>query len=136
MALGSSQSVGRLLPALVAGYSIGCHEQGRRAYVGLGVITSALVIHEAFDPTLTGWSDYAGARPVAPAVVGRRRAWFVGAYIRARRQLMEELHGRADRAALEEHNRIARELHDVVAHGLAGTRGFRVEAVLPIEVSV
>ena len=112
---GSSQATGGFLAVTFLAYAVGAHEPWMRAVVGLAALTVAMVIHDAFDPLLVSPRDYVSALPfdVVPAA-----AWLSGAYLRTRRELLFELRGRADRAVLEERNRIARELHDVVAHGV------------------
>ena len=113
--LGSSQALGGFLAATVLAYGVGAHAPRRRALWGLAALVAAMAIHELFDPRLKSLGDFAGALVFDFASVG---IWFVGAYVRARRELLAELKDRADRAATEERGRIARELHDLVAHGV------------------
>jgi signal transduction histidine kinase len=58
-------------------------------------------------------------------VLGIAAAWAGGAAAAKQQRLIEELHdaqtGLAERAAMEERRRIAREIHDVIAHTLAVT---------------
>jgi signal transduction histidine kinase len=97
-----------LFVLFAGGYSLGAHASLRRAAVGLGV--SAVVILSA----RSGLS-------VTP-VLG---FWLVGVLVRARRQsitLAERnaaLERQAEQAADAERARIARELHDIVAHHLS-----------------
>ena len=44
--------------------------------------------------------------------------WLVGSGIRRRYQRMQDLEARADYAVVQERNRIAREMHDIIAHSL------------------
>jgi signal transduction histidine kinase len=97
-----------LLVLFAAGYSLGAHASLRRAVVGLAI--SAVVILSA----RSGLS-------VIP-IVG---LWLVGVLVRARRQsvaLAERnaaLERQAERATTAERARIARELHDIIAHHLS-----------------
>jgi signal transduction histidine kinase len=117
-----------LLVLFAGGYSLGAHASLRRAAVGLAI--SAAVILSA----RSGLS-------VIP-IVG---LWLVGVLVRARRQsvaLAERnaaLERQAERATTAERARIARELHDIIAHHLsvvvlqaAGARasGKRADAAL------
>jgi signal transduction histidine kinase len=99
--------------ALVAGgvvfYSLGAYAEERRAQIGLGLgiaglWTTVLVAHHA---DLQGFLFSAGLIAVAP--------WLGGRVARSR-TLRAAAIERA--AASEERQRIARELHDVVAHGV------------------
>ena len=44
--------------------------------------------------------------------------WLVGSGIRRRNQRMQDLEAKADYAVVQERNRIAREMHDIIAHSL------------------
>jgi signal transduction histidine kinase len=106
---------------LSACYSTGRHLEGRRALLGLalgvgGVITIALI----HDPGDVIW----------PAVFFAGLPWLAGRTLRNQTLLARELAEKAERAAhareeeerraiAAERSRIARELHDVVAHNLS-----------------
>jgi signal transduction histidine kinase len=106
---------------LSCGYAVGRHEQGRRSVYGVAVGTAAMVTlaiifdpNDIFFPVTFFW--------IVP--------WVVGRTIRNQTALARELAEKAERAthareeeerraiALER-NRIARELHDVLAHNLS-----------------
>ena len=108
----------------LAVYSVAANGDLRRALAGAALAAAALLVvdyanpwrgpHEAFG---SGWLLFGGV-------------WILGRWIGARRQLTSELHERAllleregeerERAAVaEERSRIARELHDVVAHSVS-----------------
>ena len=97
-----------LLVLFAGGYSLGAHASLRRAAAGLGI--SAVVILSA----RSGLS-------VIPVLA----FWLVGVLVRARRQAAAlagrnaALQQQAEQAAATERTRIARELHDIVAHHLS-----------------
>jgi signal transduction histidine kinase len=105
---GHPPQVLELLVLFAGGYSLGAHASLRRAAAGLGV--SAAVILSA----RSGLS-------VIP-VLG---FWLVGVLVRARRQAASlagrnaALQQQAEQAAAAERARIARELHDIIAHHLS-----------------
>jgi len=115
--------------ALLAFYSVAAHSARRRALVAgfAGFVFLALPIAHDIDWQPVTWSKvalYAGR--LAPLVA----AWVLGDNMRTRReyfraleeraaQLEREQQANARRAAAEEQARIAREVHDVVAHNLS-----------------
>jgi signal transduction histidine kinase len=99
-----------LLPAGVLSlYSCGAHARSERAVIGLGVALAAVGLGAARtpDPTVTDLT--------APATIFTG-AWFVGRSQLVRRLRLGRAEARAEAAAAEERRRIARELHDIVAH--------------------
>src|SRR5262252_8550210 len=115
--------------ALLAFYSVAAHSPRRRALVAgfAGFVVLALPIAHDIEWQPVTWSKvalYAGR--LAPLVA----AWVLGDNMRTRReyfraleeraaQLEREQQANARRAAAEEQARIAREVHDVVAHNLS-----------------
>lgn len=114
------------LGVLVAIYSLGAHTDGRRrtiAAVGVGVPVVLLMLAGVLDGELSAAQ--------AIASLGLFTAAFVlGDNMRRRRLHVESLAERAERAererdlvarerVAEERNRIARELHDIVAHSVS-----------------
>jgi signal transduction histidine kinase len=99
--------------ALVALYSAGRYASNdRRAHLGVGAAIAVVVLDNLTDPA--PWGD---------AVIGAVAmfvAWYVGRRLRLRSeradQLRREQAAEARRIVVEERARIARELHDVVAH--------------------
>jgi signal transduction histidine kinase len=113
--------LGWYLPLLIALYSVarGCE----RAPAGLGLVLAlvAMAVHDLRDPRVTGVADVSLFWDIV--VVD----WAAGRAFRARDRRTEELEDRAvlaerrreehaRRVVAEERERIARELHDLVAH--------------------
>ena len=105
-----------LLPLILAGFTAGAHPDRTRARIGLAVVLLGHVVAEASDLIVMG-----------PLFVG---VWWVGRLFESRRQLTQQLEERATvleqdsteharMAIAEERARIARELHDVVAHSVS-----------------
>jgi signal transduction histidine kinase len=111
------------LSAMLFSYSAGAYLEGRRAYVGLAVMVGGILTVTMLSPTQI-LGDY-----IFPTSFGAI-AWLAGRAVRTRTQLTEELHEaalreqeahelQALRAAADERRRIAREMHDVVAHSVS-----------------
>ncbi|MGK5681438.1 sensor histidine kinase [Actinoplanes sp. URMC 104] len=98
---------------LVLSYSVGAHAPGRRSGAGLGIVVALALTITVFaveEPGQSAPSDYVFTVAVCGA------AWLAGHALRRRHAQAAADH----RAALAaERARIARELHDVVAHGLS-----------------
>ena len=112
-----------LMAALFAGYAMGAYTDGREAKIAPFVILAGVTGVSATwdDPVPT---DY--IFPTAFVLI----AWLAGRGVRTRTRLTEELHEAAvqaqeaheeevARAAVDERRRIAREMHDVVAHSVS-----------------
>lgn len=113
LAVGAPEALGTFLPPLAAIYAIGRYAEPRALVLAAPVALLGTAIHEVKDPNfaLTGPAIFFWALLVA--------AWPVGHAFRRRALAVEELERarRADVAA--ERTRIARELHDVVGHGIS-----------------
>jgi signal transduction histidine kinase len=105
----------------IAVYSVGAHTRGVRAVVG-----AALVAAMALLGTITDWNqgsfvDLLGNLTFFGAIFGG--TWLAGRTVRRRRarerDLILEREAKARAAVAEERTRIARELHDVVAHAIS-----------------
>ena len=112
------------LVMLSIAYAAAAYRDGPAAYAGLAlVVVGLLVIISTFDrPHSSG--DY--FFPPAVATL----AWLAGRVVRSRTRLSAELHETAARlaeaneeaqrqAAIDERRRIAREMHDLVAHSMS-----------------
>lgn len=110
---------GEFMPWLVALYSVGRHTSRQRAFVGLAlsVVAFAVLAAQYADLREPGNVIYdVGLMAVVCGIgmVVRHRA----ALRMENDRLEQERQAAAERAVAEERSRIARELHDVIAHGI------------------
>ncbi len=101
---------------LLAVYSAAAHTSGRRTMIAGGMVVGLYVM--AFASDGTGIS----ADTVIFYTLLLSTPWAAGRAVRQRRlndQELEQEKGRAATAIVEERARIARELHDVVAHSIS-----------------
>ena len=121
---GASQGFGSFLPPFLAFYAVGRYAQTPALMVAVPLAVLGTAVHELRDPNfefggtaLTFWIVFA-------------TAWPLGYAFRSRDLHARELAGRAERleaerdqrarlAVAEERARLARELHDVVGHGVS-----------------
>lgn len=124
LAVGAPEALGTFLPPLAAIYAVGRYGEPRSLVLAAPVVLLGTAVHEIEDPqfTLSGPAIFFWALLAA--------AWPVGRAFRLREQAVETLSRQAEalrgrreaeaRAAVAaERARIARELHDVVGHGLS-----------------
>ncbi|MEX2551164.1 MAG: sensor histidine kinase [Nitriliruptoraceae bacterium] len=115
------------LTLLVALYSIAAYGTRRDAQISLAITAGFVVVSLA-----VAWVRHGGLEPIGAVVTALilGGAWAFGDRTRARRQVMEQLRVRAEEAerqqelvrelaAADERRRIARELHDIVAHAVS-----------------
>ena len=109
--------------AMTFSYNAGAYVDGRRAYAGLAIMVTTILTVTLLSPSQV-IGDF-----VFPTTFGLV-AWLAGRALRTRTRLTEELHEAAVReeeahaqealrAAADERRRIAREMHDVVAHSVS-----------------
>jgi signal transduction histidine kinase len=109
----------------VGAYSLGAHASLRRAAAGL--LAAALVVTGLWHNGGLGLAflSTSGEPGVALSVLQLTAFWLAGVFVRARRQAAAlaarsaALQRQAGQAAAAERARIARELHDIVAHHLS-----------------
>lgn len=110
-----------------AAYGVGAYASRRRAFVGLGMVGVAAAVDAAV--VLVAQPGGTAAVALGPFGIFAVVAWIVGRYVAVRRAYLETLvaYGhqlekdrdeQARRAVREERRRIARDLHDQVAHHL------------------
>jgi signal transduction histidine kinase len=118
-AFGYSETVG--IAMLIALYGVGRYAADDRASsIGLGGTFVLVVLSALFHPNTPTRSGAETAAEVAFGLFITFLVWYIGRRIRIRgeraAQLERERAAEARRAIAEERTRIARELHDVVAH--------------------
>ena len=117
--------IGLLLlgPVLIHLYSVAAYGGRRRSWAGLGVVAAAVAVHDLTDPALR--ADLEGTSWWWLVLLA---AWLVGRWVASRRaaaelerrtRALEEDRRLAEAAVQQERARIARELHDVVAHSVS-----------------
>jgi signal transduction histidine kinase len=116
LVLGAPEALGTFLPPLVAIYSVGRWSDPRSLVLAAPVALLGTAVHEVKDPqfTLSGPAIFFWALLAA--------AWPLGHAFHRRALAVETLSQKAEetRAAVAaERARIARELHDVVGHGIS-----------------
>jgi signal transduction histidine kinase len=117
LAFGAPEALGSFLPLLIAFYSVGRYSDRASVVFAAPLVFAGIAIHELTDPVFSfGGSDavfYAGLAAAWPlGYAFQRRALENEALVETQEQSAREA-VRAERA------RIARELHDVVGHGLS-----------------
>src|SRR3954453_11910157 len=131
-----------LLPALIAVYSVAAYANRRRALIGFAIGFVGTVIEASLDPEVVTVGQLVVIEGSFFVGLGGS-AWLTGRFVRARRLEAERSEHRAARverdqeelaraAVADERGRIARELHDVIAHSvsLMGVQAGAVERVL------
>jgi signal transduction histidine kinase len=108
-----------------AAYSLGAHATPRRAAAGLAVIAPVVAAIASKGGLALAFSQSFGEKAVALSLLQLLAFWLAGVLVRARRRSVSlaarsaALQRQAEQAAAAERARIARELHDIVAHHLS-----------------
>ncbi|HET9971594.1 MAG TPA: histidine kinase [Streptosporangiaceae bacterium] len=114
------------------GYALGAYSPPWRAVAGLGIMAIGAAIYVAIGHGGTGSPDVFGgyefverASPNTVFLAEVLALWLIGVFVRTRRQSAAlaarntEQDRQAERAVAAERARIAREMHDIVAHHLS-----------------
>lgn len=122
LATGGTEAGGAFLVLLVMSYSAAAYSD--RAVLLVAVATTAVLIHDVRDPLVSGPVDwlFAFLFIAAGIVLGRAvhsRVERVGTLTEEAQQARAAADDRVREAVSEERARIARELHDVVAHSVS-----------------
>jgi signal transduction histidine kinase len=124
LALGAPEALGTFLPPLVALYSVGRYSEARSLVLAGPLALIGTALHDLKDPQfrLSGpaiffWALLAAAWPLGRAF--RQREGAVEALARQAEELKHGQEAEARAAVAAERARIARELHDVVGHGVS-----------------
>jgi signal transduction histidine kinase len=97
---------------VVGAFALGLHGRGRRPSLVFSASLGILVVHDLY-----AWArGFTAAGDTIPAWFFLAAAYGAGVALQRRAQLADVL---ADRAVADERSRIARELHDVVAHDVS-----------------
>jgi signal transduction histidine kinase len=110
-----------------AAYSLGAHASLRRAVLGLVLTAPAVAVLGYLGELTLAFSRGEGGGKVAVVLSALQLAafWLAGVFVHAHRQARAmavqsaELQRQAEQATTAERARIARELHDIVAHHLS-----------------
>jgi signal transduction histidine kinase len=109
---------------LIAIYSVGAHAEGRRAVLGAAYAAAAVVAIDlpavlagSIPDDVYAWLLYALAFTAGRALRSRQQQ--AAAAVRLADLAEAQREQQAQRAVEDERSRIARELHDVIAHGLS-----------------
>ena len=109
---------------IVVPYSVAYYRDRSGALIGLGILLGAFVVYAADNNDITSGqagNEWSGAFFLVLAL----GSWLTGIVLRARREATaltaraNALQQEAQLASREERSRIARELHDIVAHNLS-----------------
>lgn len=114
---------GTWLAVMFLFFSLGLHSEGRRVWIGAGIVLVGGPIAIATDQYADTAGDYAFIviflAPIAMGQMLRSRAALNRALREKARRLEAERARGAEAAVVDERARIAEELHDVVAHALS-----------------
>lgn len=132
LTLGASQGLALFLPLLAALYAVGRYAPTRgRRVLGLAIGAGAVAIHDLNDPLVTEIDNI-----LITFWLILLAGWVIGdAFRRRHERALRDERSRAIAAVAEERARIARELHDVIAHSLGLVTVQAVAALEALEVA-
>ena len=117
---GPAEVVGGFVAAILITYAVAAHEDRRGALIGAALVTVGIVLSALYDPANRSFADTFGNIFLFGVV------WALGRLVRTRQRRADvaeataaEREEQARVAVQEERTRIARELHDVVAHSVS-----------------
>lgn len=126
LTFGAPEGLGSLLPTVLGFYAVGRYARTNALSVAAPLALLGIAVHELTDPvfTLTGsnavfYGVVAGSWPLGHAF--RRRAEHTHQLQAQTAELAAHRERQSQEAASAERTRIARELHDIVGHGLSVT---------------
>jgi len=108
-----------------AAYSLGAHASFRRAAAGLVLTFTVVAVLSHRGELGLAFTQDGGGKAVALSSLQLLAFWLAGVFVHARRRAVSlsarsaALQRQAEQAAAAERARIARELHDIVAHHLS-----------------
>ena len=111
---------GQFVPLMVIAFSAARHAKGRGPWLGAAVVAATLLYADFFIPLLGGANEilYHWGFFTVCFAVGRWQAVMADRAEHSRQQAIDAEIAAAD-AVLAERTRIARELHDIVAHAMS-----------------
>jgi len=127
LAVNSLRGLAFTLVLFAAAYSLGAHASLRRAVAGLALTAPVIVVisHRGGLALTFPQGEQGGHAGVTLAALQLLAFWLAGVFVHARRQAASltahstALQCQAEQATAAERARIARELHDIVAHHLS-----------------
>jgi signal transduction histidine kinase len=117
---GQAEVLGGFVAAILITYAVAAHEDRRGALVGALLVVVGVVLSALYDPANRSFADTFGNLFLFAVV------WTLGRAVRSRQRRVDvaertaaEREEQARTAVQDERTRIARELHDVVAHSVS-----------------
>ena len=121
----SLRGVAFMFVLFTAAYSLGAHANLRQAVTGLVIVAPVLAVISHKGEAGLAYPSHSGASGVVLSLLQVAAFWLAGVFVHAHRQAVAlaaqsaALQRQAEQAAAAERTRIARELHDIVAHHLS-----------------